>query len=69
MNAVEVLDGLIDSLDKLPMPAVAKLVDRLACLGFERKRIPFADIDKPAMERPSTLGVRIIVPLDRKSVV
>ena len=29
MNAVEVPDRLIDSLDKLAMPTIAKLVDRL----------------------------------------
>jgi hypothetical protein len=63
MNAVEVSYRLIDFLDKLAMPTVTKLIDRLTCLGFKCERISFADVDKPTMEGPPTIGIRIIVPL------
>ena len=63
MKLIQILHGLVDSLGKLSMPAVAKLVDRLSRLGFKGEPVPFAQIDKPAMERPATIGIRIIVPL------
>ena len=63
MNAVEISYGLIDFLDKLAMPTVTKFIDRLTCLGFKCEHISFTDIDKPTMERPPTVGIRIIVPL------
>ena len=44
MNAVEVPYGLIDSLDKLPMPTIAKLVNRVACLGLKHESISIAGL-------------------------
>lgn len=50
MKRVEILHGLVNVPDKLPMPAVAEFINRLSRLGLEREPVAFAQIHKPAME-------------------
>ena len=42
MKLVEIFHGLVDSLNKLAMTAVAKIINRLTRLGFERESVSFA---------------------------
>src|SRR5690242_21861352 len=63
MKVVEIFHGFIDVPDKLSMTAITELLNRMGRLGFERERVSFAQIHKPAMEWPATFGIRVIVPL------
>src|ERR1044072_5380861 len=63
LQLIEILHGSVNPLDELAMAAMTKIVDGMASLGFEGQRVAVAQIDKPAVERPAALCVRIIVSL------
>jgi len=50
MKPVEILHGLIDSPDKLSMPAVAEVINRMSGFRLEGQRVAIAQIHEPAME-------------------
>src|SRR6478672_2945582 len=63
LQLIEILHGAVNALDELSVAALTEVINGTTRLGLERQRIALSEIDKPAVERPTTLLVGVVVPL------
>jgi hypothetical protein len=63
VDRVEVLHRAIDPLNKCGMAALAEVVYSLLSLWFKDKGLVIQNPNKPAMEAPASIRVRVVVSL------
>jgi len=63
MDRVEVLHRAIDPLNKCGIAALAEVVYSLLSLWFKDKGVVIQNPNKPAMEAPASIRVRVVVSL------